>query len=305
MRPWLGALSGGLCFAAFGLVSASAVSVTDTTGWNAWKTTAGVVMTDPAADQQTGQGQDDFVGTLTSGQEGFQQKAGLLDTDSANKYIVFRVRMGKYDSVHGFGGNLSLGLDLTGTGAINLIMDMQDKSGQTLSFASPGTGANTSPSTTSWGNFAGSIALNSTAGSPITYNYQAATGGTVGSYTATGNAWVTFAISYANLQAAIRAYAGASFSSFTMSDSTPLSFIAFTSTQGNAINQDLFGTSGNMNSASTFSSLGAGTMQILPGGGPVPELPAFYQLAGLFGVGLAGWFWKNRRRQVELQPAQA
>lgn len=304
MRPLLGALSGGLllsaCFAAFGVVSASAISVTDTTGWNAWKTTSGAVMTDPAADQQTGQGQDDFVGTLTTGQEGFQQKAGLLDSDPTNKYIIFRVRMGKYDSNSGFGGNLSLGLALTGTGAINLVMDMQDKNGQTLSFASPGTGANTSPSTTSWGNFAGAITLTSN-----TYNYQQATGGTVGSYTSTGNAWVTFAISYANLQAAVRAYAGASFSTFTMSDTTALSFIAFTSTQGNAINQDLFGTSGNMNSASTFSSLGAGTMQMQPGGGPVPELPAFYQLAGLFAVGLAGWFWKNRRRQVELQPAQA
>jgi hypothetical protein len=260
---------------------AEAMSLTDTSGWNAWTTPAGVAMTDPLADQQTGQGQDDFVG-------GFKQQAGYLGTDTV-KSIMWQTQMAKYDS-KGFSGSVELGLDLTGNGSLNLIMKVSDKTGD-ITFATPGTGANNSPSTTSWGNFnsTGVIALTAS-----NYNYAAVPSGTT-SYGASTNAYVTFAISYTNLQAAIRAYAGTAFSSFVVNDFTALSFVAFTSTQGNAINQDLFGTNGNTSSSSTFASLGAGTSLIRPGGGPIPEPAAFYQLGGFIGVGALGYFLRRRR----------
>src|SRR4051812_23782791 len=80
-----------------------AMSVTDTTGWNAWTTSAGVAMTDSLSDQQTGQGQDDYVG-------GFKQQAGLIGADTT-KSIMWQTQMAKYDS-KGFNGSIELGMDL-------------------------------------------------------------------------------------------------------------------------------------------------------------------------------------------------
>jgi hypothetical protein len=139
-----------------------------------------------------------------------------------------------------------------------------------LKFAAPGTGANDAPSTTSWGNFAGDITLNSN-----TYNYQQVTDGI------TLNSSGTAAAGTEN------GSTGTSYSS------NAISFVAFTSTQGNAINQDLLGTEGNMNSATTFASLGAGTPLIRPGGGNIPEPAAALQL----GVVLAIGFFGGRRRR--------
>lgn len=271
---------------AWSLKAQTTISVTDTTGWTPWMTANNAVMVDPAADQQTGQGQDDFVGDLTY--YGFQQKAGKLVSDPTNDYILYQARMAKYDN-KGFGGNWELGMDLDGNGSVDLIMKMTDKNGQTITFASPGTGANTSPSTTSWGTFAGSITLNSN-----TYSYQNATAIDSGyaSTTSTANAWVTFAISFTNLQTAIQTYA-TGFSTYTVDSNTRISYIAFTSTQGNAINQDLYGTAGNLNSTLTFADLGAGTGPLSPSG-VVPEPATYLQLGVLMLSGLGVIWWRRR-----------
>jgi hypothetical protein len=298
---WLGLSALSVC-------AQTTVSVTDTSGWNPWRTGSGAVMVDVGGDQQTGQGADDFIGNST-GQYAFMQNSGYLASDPTNQYVLFRTRMGNYQS-KGFGGNLEIGLDLTGSGSVNLIMKMQDKTGtQTLTFASPGAGANNSPSTTTWGTFTGSIALTTN-----TYNYVAVTDGVTlnsngtgtgdtnssKSTTYTANSWVTFAISYANLQNAIRTYAvdtsGAlAFTTYTVNDNSMMSFIGFTSTQGNAINQDLFGTNGNVNSSTTFANLGAGTA-LLNTHGTIPEASTVYQLGAFLLVGAyAGW----RRRKAQ------
>lgn len=277
------------CLLAWSLKGQTTISVTDTTGWTPWMTASNDVMVDPAADQQTGQGQDDFVGDLTY--YGFQQKAGKLTSDPTNDYILYQARMAKYDS-KGFGGNWELGMDLDGNGSVDLVMKMTDKKGQTITFASPGTGANTSPSTTSWGTFAGTITLNAN-----TYSYQNATAIDSGlaSTTTTDNAWVTFGISFTNLQTAIQTYA-AGFSTYTVDASTRISYIAFTSTQGNAINQDLYGTAGNLNSTVTFADLGAGTGPLSPSG-VVPEPATYVQLGVLVFSGLGVVWWRRRGPQ--------
>jgi hypothetical protein len=300
----------GLVVLAFTVSARATVTVTDSTGWNAWYNQQGSYVADPGGDQQTGQGTDDFIGNATTA--AFQQKAGYLASDPTTQYVLFRARMGKYETGSkgfgsGNGSNVSLGLDLTGNGGLNLIMDLNVKGNNVvLKFAAPGTGANDAPSTTSWGNFAGDITLNSD-----TYNYDQVTdgitlnsSGTAAAGTENGskatsygsNAWVTFAISYANLEAAIRAYAAnGSFAGFQVNDFTAISFVAFTSTQGNAINQDLLGTEGNMNSATTFASLGAGTPLIRPGGGNIPEPAAALQLGAVLAI---GFFGGRRRRGV-------
>lgn len=258
------------------LSAQTAISVTDATGWNAWTTGDGTVMTDAVGDQQTGQGQDDFSGDATYA--GFQQKAGTIGGADS---IAWRVRMNKYDT-KGFGGNLELGMDLDGDGSIELIMKLSDKNGLTLTFATPGTGTNDSPSTTSWGSFVGSLALTASS-----YNYQQAADGS--SFSGTPDSFVTFAISFANLENAIRSYAGPEFAAYTLGYDTRMSFIGFTSTQGSAINQDLFGTTGNLSSTASFTSLGAGSGW-MTSDGIVPE-PSTYAQVGVFLLagGLLAW----------------
>jgi hypothetical protein len=270
------------CTAAMTLRAQVAINVTDTTGWNGWITPGETLMTDPAGDQQTGQGQDDIVGDSTYA--AIAQKAGTIGgVDS----IAWQVRMNKYDT-KGFGGNFELGLDLDGNGSVDVVMKMSDKNGQTITFATVGAGANNSPSTTTWGSFTGSISLTGS-----TYNYQQAYDGS--NFSGTGDAFVTFAISFANLQNAIRTYAAPAFSSFVVDYTTRISFIAFTSRQGNAINQDLFGTSGNANSSSTFAALDASTAQMTPYG-IVPEPATYVQLAILLMVGSLLAYKRRRAR---------
>lgn len=258
------------------------ISLTDTTGWNAWTnklTNAAIV--DARSDQQTGQGQDDFVGDATY--YAFTQKAGQLNgVDS----IAFQVRMDKYDTKNGFSGMLTLGLDLDGNGSLDLLAQADDKSStKGMWFATPGAGANDAPSTTTWGNFAGKITFNTS-----TYNYQQVYDGSA--FGGNTDAFVSFAISFADLQNAIRTYAKGSFTTYNLDYSSQISYIAFTTTQGNAINQDLLGVPKNYSSSTTYADLGALTPPT-NSWGVVPEPATYAQLGALL---LAGGFVALRRR---------
>lgn len=260
------------------------VSVSGSTGWNPWIKADGTWMADAAADQQTGQGADDFVGSATVA--GFQQNAGLLG--GVDSY-VFRARMDKYDS-KGFRGNWINGMDLDGDGDLDLFMKLSDTSGgTTLSFALPGTGLNISPNTTSivtpW---QGSISLTAS-----TYDYQQVT---TGQFNATPDGYVSFGISFANLQTAIQTYAGGAFSTFQINYGTRISFIASTSTQGNALNQDLYGATGSLSSPLTWGELGVSTGFTTPLG-IIPE-PATYLQMGVLLMTAGIVVWRQRRRSA-------
>jgi hypothetical protein len=286
------------------------ISVADTTGWSAWTTTSGATMVDPRNDQQTGQGQDDFVGDATYA--GFQQKAGTLNGVNT---LMFRARFDKFDGVNqwGNGGNFGLGMDLDGNGSVDLVMMMSEGSGnvnnrtRTITFGTPGTGANDSPSTTSW-TFPTQTAINLTTysgsnASTATYSLQGTTD--AGNFGGNQDAWLTFGISFANLQAAIRAYASGSFANFVVDYTTRIAFIGYTSTQNNALNQDLFGTAGGTSSTTTFASLGAMTPPV-DAYGKVPEPATYAQLGALL---VAGAFiaWRRRRASAATpkSPGQA
>lgn len=268
------------------------VSVTDTTGWTAWTTPTGSVMTDALGDQQTGQGSDDFVGDATSA--AFAQKAGTI---GGVDHILFQARMNLYRT-QGFASYITLGMDLDGNGSIDLMIGMDAKSTTfNIKFATPGTGLNTSPSTTTWGTFAGGVNLDAS-----TFNYAQTTASNFG-----GNAdgLVTFGISFANLQAGIRAYAPAAFANFTMTYDTTIAFVAWTTTQQNAVNQDMMGYTGKgyLKDTTTYADLGAITPPISPYGG-VPEPATYAQLGLLLLAGAGTAFWRRRTaRQRALQPA--
>jgi hypothetical protein len=170
---------------------------------------------------------------------------------------------------------------------------------RTVYFGTPGAGANTGPSTTTWTidtnqSTAVSLAVNST------YDLVATNDGY--NFAGTQDSWLTFAVSFADLQAGIRAYAGAAFSNFVYDYTTKISFIAFTSTQLNALNQDLFGaskaalTNGTPENASTWADLGAMTPQ-MDAFGRVPEPATYAQLGALLlAGGIVAWRRRKRRR---------
>ncbi len=265
----------------------TAVSVTDTTGWNPWTKADLTRMSDITTDQQTGQGADDFASDATT--PGFYQKAGTI---GGVDHLLFRARFDKYDGPDrwGNGGNWGIGMDVNGDGALDLIMMMSESSGnvnnrtRTITWGDPGTGANTGPSTTTW-TFPTQTPITLTPNT--TYDGMQATDSNLN---ATPDLLLSFAVSFANLQAAVRAYTP--FTAFTMTYSTRMSYIAFTSTQANALNQDLFGTTGNTSSTLTWAELGAITGPS-DAFGVVPEPATYAQVAALL---LAGGFVAWRRR---------
>ncbi len=300
----------GVAFLAAPRASAQGViSVADTTGWTAWTTSSGAIMQDAPGDQQTGQGQDDFVGDLTYA--GFQQKAGTLNGVNT---VMFRARFNKYDGTNqwGNGGNFGLGMDLDGNGSVDLVMVMSEGSGnannrtRSITFATPGAGANDGPSTTSW-TFPTQTAINLTAYSGsngTTANYYL-TGATDGSnFSGTPDAWLTFGISFANLQNAIRTWAKAPtgqptfWSTYNLTYNSTIAFIAYSTQQTNAINQDLFGTTGNTSATINFTQLGSITPP-MDAYGRVPEPATYAQLGALLlAAGVIAWRRRAKQQQA-------
>lgn len=275
--------------AALNAYAQTAVSVTDTTGWTEWRKADLSLMSEIATDQQTGQGADDFAADATYA--GFYQKAGTI---GGSDYILYRARFDKFDGADrwGNGGNFGIGMDVTGDGALDLILMMSEGSGnpsnrtRTLTWGDPGAGANTGPSTTSWtfpAQTATDLVVNST------YDVSPTTDGSM--INGTADMFLSFAVSFANLQAAVRAYTP--LTSFTMTYDTRISYIAFTSTQANSLNQDLFGTTGNTSSTLTWAQLGAmsGPANAF---GVVPE-PATYAQVSLLILAGIGVYLRRRK----------
>lgn len=282
------------------ILAQSAVSVTDTTGWNPWSKADLTQMSDVIVDQQTGQGQDDFSSSSSYG--GFYQKAGTIGGVNS---LLFRARFDKYDQDDkwGNGGNLGIGMDIDGDGALDLILMVTESSGnvnnrtRTITWGDPGSGANTSPSTTSWTfpNPSDSITLvNDT-----TYDLVQATDGS--NLNGTPDSFLSFAVSFADLQAAVRAYTP--FTTFTMTYDTRISYVAFTSTQANSLNQDLFGVTGtnkgvtgDLSPSTSWAELGAMTGPT-DAWGHVPEPATYVQIGLILLTGLVVHL--RRKRQAK------
>ena len=273
----------------FGLhvVKAQSFSVSDITGLNFYTyfwtplTVAGgggAYLADPTADQQTGQYQDDLLGSATT--PGFFMKYGQINgVDS----VAFRMVENKvYTDNKGnptFGGQASIGMDSDGDGAIDIVFTVIGKNQSNgINYQAPGTGANVSPNTTTLGGPVLISAFNAT-----NFDYRIADASIYPGWTQiTGDpdAVLTFAISFASLNAALNAVGKAS-----ITPSTLVRFIAFTSTQTNAINQDVYGSTG-ISSAVRFDAPGGGFTEWTDSTGrPVPEPPTIFAVGALLSVG--------------------
>ncbi len=224
-------------------------------------------LSDPSPDQQTGTGgtggDSDFVGvntdSPTNNDIGFMMKFGKLASDPTGPdYVMFRFRLDTFRS-QGYNTDTMLGIDVgegldstksTVFGQTNIDVDLffgvqlVGNDVKTV-FQNPGNDLNVSPSTTSLGNPYGGVTVTAN-----TFSYIDSTTGTNastdGSTTnGTNDALLTFAITFQSLQDALYAVrtgaGGQNINAFTISDTTPLRWIGFTSTQSNSINQDMYG----------------------------------------------------------------
>jgi len=197
-----------------------------------------VYMSDPRGDQQTGQGADDFVGTSTN--PGMFLNFGTVNGEQS---LGFRFYMSRYES-KGFSGNLRVGIDADGDGDVDIFLGPRlggSAATQGIVFQNPGNGLNVSPSTTTIGTNYGRIAF-----TPDNYNYQPLTSTLDPNWVNIGtntNSVISFSVPFSSLQNSLGALG------INIDTNTMLSFIAFTSTQSNAINQDLYGSIGIINTA--------------------------------------------------------
>jgi hypothetical protein len=281
------------------------VSQTTLTGFSVPNAITGGPLIDWTYDQQTGQGADDFVGDGTGGYYGFYRAATQIDFGSGSENaLVFRFRLNL--TATNFTGNLRLGVDGNMDGKVDLYFGISTGQGQVpqIVFQNPtGTAAdaNTSSSTSALGNSYGTIATTAT-----NYNYMQAPDGS-NYYTnkpAQGNPdmWLTFALPFSTFASVLGAQTGTTIDW----DYTYLAFVAFSSTQGNAVNQDVYGIP---RISSTNPSTGAqwGDLAYNQGGGfteytsasgrPVPE-PATFMIVGALLIGGWGVRWLRQRRRV-------
>jgi len=243
----------GMAVAVAMLVSANLASAQlslngPTTNWVA--IIVGSTIPDWYGDQQTGQPESDLVGT--NGHPcffmAFNGNGPQSNTDGT---LAFRVRLSRESSPPGFDNVLFIGVDANADGALDLFLGVNSTS---IFMAPPGSGANVSPSTTT----VQTPIYTSNRVAGVNYSWDtvnATTDPVATSYDLDGNGtdrFLSFAVPFTNvvLSLAARGITG-------VTDQTPLRYVVATATQMNAINQDLLGPQGMVNSSLTWAALGS------------------------------------------------
>jgi hypothetical protein len=252
-------------------------------------------------DQQTGDPASDIVGNAAS--PGFFTAFDDAGTASlTDGFIGFRVRLddhgGSTNNIK-FDRNLWVGIDADLNGSVDAFIGVATP-GQnvTLGIYDAGTGANTSPNTTTIATLTPTYTY---ATSAANYNYRAVSfptdGGTLNDLTPGGtdtDYYVSCIVSFADVAAFLTTQLPAVFNATTpFTENTPLRYVLGTSTQSNSLNQDLGGI--NNKTAvltSTWTALGGFSPTISGSGQLVPEVSA--TLLAL--VGSVFGFAFNRRR---------
>jgi hypothetical protein len=242
-----------------------------TTNWTAIRY-GGANGFDPSVDQQTGSAEGDIVGNATHGSvyTFFADRNTPSKTDGD---LGFRLRLGADTSPAGFKTAAFIGIITNrSSGKIDLFLGVNNSgSADTLGIYAPGTGLNISPSTTT----IVSPPLVSYALTSSNYNWSPVTSAMDPTATnfdidagGQNDFFLTFSIPFSDIvaQLAARGITG-------INEDTPFSYVIATSTQGNSLNQDLNGVTGNVNSSQTWGQLGALSDPTIPIAA-VPEVDA-------------------------------
>lgn len=313
-RFYFGRITGGLglwvavsCGA--GVASGAIVGVTDDIStFSTLESVNSSVLSDPTYDQQTGQGADDFVGDGANGYYGFYYKFGQVDFGTgggSQDAMLFRFRLNALGLQQGtpkFTGNIRMGVDGDGDGSVDLFFGVSTTQAQTpeIVFQNPtGTAvnANTSPSTSALG-----TAYGTTAGNSANFSYTEVTDGST-YHTNKPNepntdAFLTFAISFSTFKTYLEAQLAPG---TVITLDSFVRFLAFSSTQGNSVNQDVYGLgplSVSANDNLRFDQGGGFTNYYSANGKVIPEPETMVQFAVFASVGL-GMACRRKRRHFQ------
>ena len=211
--------------------------------------------------------------------------------------IGFRVRLAGDASPTGLKTVVWVGIDANADGKVDLFAGALEDS--KIGYYPAGTGANTSPNTTSINSgspyFEVAVSTLNFNFSPVNATIDPAAssfnldGGSGGGANHTDH-FVSLKLSFASLVSAVN---GLSLSGVgTFNQNSPLRFIAATSQQANALNQDLNGVNGGVNSTTTWTDLGGFTQAFSVDG--VIAVPEPSSLVFLSSIGLLLGFRRSR-----------
>ena len=234
---------------------------------------------DPLADQQTGSSEGDLVGDAVH-PSFYTQFDDLDDAVTTNGTLAFRIRAGRDKNPSGFSTAAFVGIDATTNGVLDLFVGVDNSgSGDKIAIWYPGSGENTSPSTTSLSN-PSNIYTQTT----LNYDWSPVTSvidPDAISFDLDGNGadyFLSFSVPFDDVVLAL------ALGGITADEDTPFTYVMATATQDNSLNQDLNGVDGGVNSDQTWSQLGAVTEVYSASGTQLTPEPATFLLILLGGV---------------------
>lgn len=205
--------------------------------------------------------------------------------DDTDDFIYFRVRLAgsKASSTSSFtSGYVFIGMDINGDGAIDLFLSITQRTtnDQKISVWSPGSGANTSPSTTtirdemvvanlksltSYVDFSPVTTTNDPSATDLDLNTTANETSFGGNTNNLKDHFLTFKFPFSNSTAAIDSLKeAAAAKGIALTKSTAMRYLLATSTQSNALNSDLVGYNGGTKSSLAFDQVGAFSPTLSP-----------------------------------------
>jgi hypothetical protein len=274
MKPLILPITGIL--AALACHASGAITITSSTA--SWTPISYVNPTqaDPNNDQQTGGREGDIVGDASNASFYTAFDNGGTTGNLTDGEIGFRVRLAGDASPDGLKTVVWIGIDANADGKVDLFAGALEDA--KIGFYPAGASANISPNTTSINS---SLPYFETATTAANFNFSpinaaldpAATsfnldGGSGGGANHTDH-FVSFKFSLGSLVTAVNGLNLPGVSSFN--ENSPLRYIVATSQQDNALNMDLNGINGGINSTTTWEALGGFTKATTPSGVAVPE----------------------------------
>jgi hypothetical protein len=209
-------------------------------------------MPDPSVDQQTGSAESDIVGNPLE---------PSLYMEYTGGYIGFRLRLGADVSPAGFKGCAFIGLDVGLTGTMDLFLGVNNQgSHDELGIWLPGSGANTTPASTSVG-----TQVYSYTETPVNYSFtplSAALDPISVNYDLNGDGrtdqFLTFFLPFADVASALATQ------NINFTTNSVMGLMAATATQPNSLNEDLNGVDGGINSGRTWAQIGGTSLAYTP-----------------------------------------
>ncbi len=233
------------------------LSTIDLTGKDGWMTLMTGTAFDPGRDQQAQKATTDLIGDATHGvlYGAYDDKGTTSDSDDE---VGYRIRIGGPDSAGSFSSVILIGVDADLNGDIDLFITIEDEENG-IKLWNPGSGANTSPNTTttSYGgrefSLAGSYDFSLVAESN---DPDWDTNTDLNSYNGP-DYFVTFKIPFADIKAELAEDVTGNPGGIAITKDSPMQYVLGTSTQTNAFNSDIGGINGDINSSLTYEELGA------------------------------------------------